>query len=147
MFLRVIIFSFYRMVAVSYVQVAVRPDGSLLIAFIYSLNFAIIAEPDEIILTGLSKNNLYNGPIDFVQATSELPNYAVIFSLAYFLSYTVPLVAFLIFGTEKVSHEGGRSINHSAENFCSNSWMCGVSGEDGRSQNNPQTRKRGERIQ
>lgn len=63
LFLRVILFSLYRIVSVC-------------------LNLAIIVHPDALLLVGIAKANLYNGVIDFVQAT-------------------IPLVAFLIFGTEK----------------------------------------------
>ncbi|EJD06621.1 uncharacterized protein FOMMEDRAFT_25855 [Fomitiporia mediterranea MF3/22] len=47
-----------------------------------SLNVAIIVHPDEILLVGISRNNLFNGVIDYFQAA-------------------IPLVAFLVFATEK----------------------------------------------
>lgn len=36
-----------------------------------SLNVAIIIHPDELLLVGLAKDNLFNGVIDFFQAASE----------------------------------------------------------------------------
>ncbi|KAL5525972.1 hypothetical protein ACEPAG_7310 [Sanghuangporus baumii] len=63
LFLRVVLFSIYRIVALS-------------------LNVAIIVHPDELLLVGLSKNNIFNGVIDFFQAA-------------------IPLVAFLAFASEK----------------------------------------------
>ncbi|PAV16539.1 hypothetical protein PNOK_0815900 [Pyrrhoderma noxium] len=63
LFLRVVLFSIYRILSVS-------------------LNVAIIAHPDELLLVGIAKDNLYNGVIDFIQAS-------------------IPLVAFLTFGSER----------------------------------------------
>ncbi|KAL5526764.1 hypothetical protein ACEPAF_8489 [Sanghuangporus sanghuang] len=63
LFLRVVLFSIYRIVALS-------------------LNVAIIVHPDELLLVGISKNNIFNGVIDFFQAA-------------------IPLVAFLAFASEK----------------------------------------------
>ncbi|KAH8117807.1 hypothetical protein DFH11DRAFT_1541094 [Phellopilus nigrolimitatus] len=63
LFLRVVLFSVYRILALS-------------------LNLAIILHPDEILLVGISKDNIFNGVIDYVQAA-------------------IPLVAFLAFATEK----------------------------------------------
>ncbi|THH06286.1 hypothetical protein EW145_g4191 [Phellinidium pouzarii] len=64
-FLRVVLFSVYRILSIC-------------------LNLAIILYPDELLLVGIAKNNLFNGVIDYVQAA-------------------IPLVAFLIFATEKAS--------------------------------------------
>ncbi|KLO12757.1 hypothetical protein SCHPADRAFT_399713 [Schizopora paradoxa] len=61
--IRIVTFSVYRFLALG-------------------LNLAVIIAPDEIFLTGVSTNNLFNGVIDFIQAA-------------------IPLVAFLIFATEK----------------------------------------------
>lgn len=55
---------------------------SLYRAVALGLNLAVIIHPDELFLTGISKSNLFNGVIDFVQAA-------------------IPLVAFLIFASER----------------------------------------------
>ncbi|KLO12760.1 hypothetical protein SCHPADRAFT_904810 [Schizopora paradoxa] len=60
---RIVAFSIYRLIALG-------------------LNLAVIVAPNEIFLTGISSNNLFNGVIDLVQAA-------------------IPLVAFLIFASEK----------------------------------------------
>jgi len=63
LFARLVLFSAYRSVALG-------------------LNLAVIMHPDEILLTGASKDRIFNGAIDFVQAA-------------------IPFVAFLIFSTER----------------------------------------------
>jgi len=63
---------------------------SLYRALALGLNLAIIISPAEIFLTGISTNNLFNGVIDFMQAA-------------------IPLVAFLIFASEKDVLDAWRS--------------------------------------
>jgi len=61
--LRLVLFSTFRLVSLG-------------------LMIALLVHPEEIFLVGLSKENVYNGPIDFFQAA-------------------LPLVAFIFFGTQK----------------------------------------------
>ena len=76
LFMRIVIFGVYRLVALACVHLFLRARGrrhllTLLLLPCCRLNMALIIKPDEILLTGISKDPIFNGVIDFVQATSE----------------------------------------------------------------------------
>lgn len=70
-------YSFY--VLLLSVYIALYPLGMILYTFmvhtfitsLISLILTIVTHTDELLLVGISKHNLYNGVIDFIQASSE----------------------------------------------------------------------------